>query len=68
MNKLMQIKLKTQLKEIRKSTESCESFLSAYKDSQITDKDVAAEFEKVVQHQKNMVKFFGLLEQNLSKK
>lgn len=68
MNKLIQIKAKAQLKEIRKSTESCVSFLSAYRDSQIPESDVVAEFEKVIQHQKNMIKFFGLLEQNLSKK
>lgn len=69
MNKLAQIKLLKQIKEIRKSTESCEQFLTAYQNSEIENPDnvVAAEFKTVIQHQKNMVRFFGILEQQINK-
>jgi len=69
MNKLVQIKLKKQIGEMRKSTESCAEFLTAFTNNlDFPNGVVAAELNKVLQHQKNMVKFFGILEDQIAKK
>lgn len=70
MNKLEQIKLKKNIALMKESTEQCAAFLKSYVDSvngdfaQMPD-DVVRQFNNVIKHQKNMVKFFGIMEQKL---
>ncbi|MND45543.1 hypothetical protein D3C76_316340 [compost metagenome] len=68
MNKLKQIKLKQQLKKIKITTQECSDFLNVLKDSLDNQNGVVVfELENVIKHQNNMVHFFGILENELSK-
>ncbi|WP_348623375.1 hypothetical protein ABFT51_20805 [Paenibacillus peoriae] len=69
MNKLMKINFALQLKEIKKSTQSCEAFLKVYFENLPEDQAavVGDDFKRVIQHQKNMNQLFGVLEQQLQK-
>ncbi|MNW41487.1 hypothetical protein D3C74_186250 [compost metagenome] len=68
MNKLKQIKLKQQLKQIKKTTNECAEFLNVLKDSLDHQNGVVAnELDKVIKHQNNLIHFFGIMENELSK-
>ncbi|AHM67486.1 hypothetical protein PPSQR21_038480 [Paenibacillus polymyxa SQR-21] len=69
MNKLQKIKLSAQLREIKKSTLQCEAFLKVYAENLPEDQAavVGEDFQRVIQHQKNMNQLFGVLEQQLQK-
>lgn len=66
MNKLQKIKVKGQLKLIKDSTEDCAFFLNSLLEHlEIENPDIKANLLNVIKHQRNMIKFFGMLEQQL---
>lgn len=67
MNKLEKMKLNYQMKAMRESTEQCADLLRHIQSELQLSEEVKIELSKVIMHQKNMVKFFGILEQQLKK-
>lgn len=68
MNKLDQIKVKQQAGQMRKTSEQSVTFLNSLdrlldRHAVKLNKQQRKDFDTVIQHNKNMSKFFGIMEQ-----
>lgn len=67
MNKLQAVKMKQNIRKMKESSSQCVQFLAVLQDRilALDDPKLSESLSNVVQHEKNMVKFFGILEQQL---
>lgn len=68
MNKLQKIKLTKNIKLMKQSTNECVEVLEAFRDSYtLPNSDISQQLNNVIKHQQNMVRFFGILENEVNK-
>lgn len=67
MDKLAKLKMKKNVEGMKNASVECGELLNYIEKEVLLTKEMRAAFNNVIQHNRNMIKFFGILEQQLQK-